>query len=134
MPKQKQGSNPVTLRVEGKAVVASIMRMGLGTVDNMRHTVSIAISNVDNKKVIGFVQVPEDRFIDTIGRLFPRGELDGANMEEGPEDRAELEREQDALQDLTRDGPTPFPAKSSYNTAMARIERINEIFTELDKQ
>ncbi len=127
--KQKHGMNPITLRQEGKRspITATLMRMGLGTEGNMRHVVTIALGNEAAEKVLGFVQVPQNRFIDALGRLFPRGELDGANMEEGPEDRDDLLKELRGLENLTRDEETPFPSKAAYHTAMARLYKIKEI-------
>ena len=131
--KQKHGMNPVTLRQKGRRspITATLMRMGLGTEDNMQHVVTIALGNEEAEKVLGLVQVTQDQFIDAVGRLFPRGELDGANMEEGSEDKMDLLKELAGLEDLTRDGAVPFPSQSAYHTAMARRYKIKEILVEL---
>jgi hypothetical protein len=109
------------------------MRMGVGTKDNMNYTVSIAVSDSTKEDVLGFLQVPEDEFIDALGRLFPRGELDGANMEEGPEDRADLLKEREGLEDLTSQSGV-FDNPSDYHTAMARLCKIDEILEEMDHE
>lgn len=129
--KQKYGMNPITLRQEGSPIQATFMRMGFGTDKNMKHTVLIALGNPEKEEILGLVQVPQDRFIDALGRLFPCGELDGANMEEGPEDKMDLLKELSGLENLTRDGKIPFPSQSAYHTAMARLYKIKEILAEL---
>ncbi len=132
--KQKHGVNPATFRVAGNDIAVTMVRLGMGTADKMKHTVTVAIVNEKTKKPLGVLAISEDKFISGLGYLFPRGELDGANLSPDPEDSGDLRKELGALKDLTRDGYKPFPSKSAYYTAMARIERIKEIFEELDKQ
>jgi hypothetical protein len=136
MAKQKAAGNPAIIRpLKGRSPeghIVAIGRMGIGVVGDMQHLITVALMNEDTEEPIGAVVVDEADFIDKLGRLFPRGELDGANMEEGPEDREALERELDALIDLTLD-KSNFPAESYYHKAMARLHQIKEIMDKIDE-
>jgi len=133
MPKHKPGINPATLRpsktAAGNLLCLTISRMVIGNKDQFVRRVQLSLFDEKTELSVGFAMFPEDQFIDALGHLFPRGELDGANLEDGPEDVEQLNKELDGLNDLI-DG-NAFNKDSERYRAMARQAEIREILAEL---